>query len=233
MNKNLSSLSELETRTQTITTTKHSKEINLLEELLNYGLTGFEKIEKYTIISDNDLVYAWLLLSIRSFNSLRCSFNSMIQGYYSQSMILARSIFEDWLTAKDCEKNQKTLEALLHRDNEYFRKEGRYSQMAKRLSAEFPSTWGKIYGDLSKLAHARPDALVMLVDSQTKNLMLGSYYKDDLFMASYQTLLAVASIIPEIIYHLLGTQATQWWEGILPLLKEAKSEIERVATIVE
>ena len=57
---------------------------------------------------------------------------------------------------------------------------------------------------------------------------MGSHYDNDLFLASYQSFLAAASIIPELLYKLLGEDAKQWWDETLPTLQEAKTEIERI-----
>jgi hypothetical protein len=220
MMNELTNLLDLETKTQSLTLSKHNNEINLLKELQNYCLIGFGNIKEFNR-SNNDLQFAF-----------RCAFSIMTSGYYIESMTIARSIFENWLTAKDCETKPETLEAFKEVDNKYFKNEGRYSEMAERLSHEFPNTWRKIYGDLSIMAHARPQALLMLIDPKTDDLRLGSHYNIDLLLASYQVLLTAGSIIPDIIYKLLGVEANQWWAAILPTLRKAKSEIERVANLV-
>ena len=69
---------------------------------------------------------------------------------------------------------------------------------------------------------------MILINPKTKDLRLGSHYDNDLFLATYQSLLAVASIIPELLYKLLGDKAEQWWNETLPTLQEAKTEIEKI-----
>lgn len=222
------SFQKTEAQVKAITAAKHMKEIKLVEKLINHYLAGFRALGKFTLNEDNELEYAWLLLTTRSFNSLRCAYDLLLKGYYSQAVMLICSVFEDWLIAKDCEKNQKTLDALLRGDDVFWKQEFHYSEMAKRQSEKFPEIWRGIYGTLSTIAHARQRALMILVDPETRELRLGSHYDNDLFLATYQSLLTAASIIPELLYKLLGDHATQWWTETLPTLQVAKAEIERI-----
>lgn len=219
------SLEEREIQIKATTAARHREEINLVEKLLTRYLAGFRKIDKFIISKDNELEYAWLLLTTRSFNSLRCAFDLLQKGYYSQAMMLIRSVFEDWLTAKDCEKHRKTLDAFIEGENELGKGEFHYSDMAKRLSPKFPETWKTIYGSLSTIAHARKPALEIMINENTKDLRLGSHYDDKLFLATYQVLLAAASIIAELIYKILGNNATEWWEETLPTAQAVNTEL--------
>lgn len=104
------------------------------------------------------------------------------------------------------------------------------AEIAKRVEKrmEIREAWKEIYGQLSIIAHARKQALMILINSKTKELRLGSHYDNDLFLASYQSFLAAASIIPELLYKLLGEDAEQWWAKTLPTLQKAKAEIGRI-----
>lgn len=224
------SLEEKEKQVKTDTAREHRDEINLVTKLLNAHMAGFEKLGAFTLSANNELEYAWLLLTTRSFNSLRCAFDLLQKGYYSQAMMLIRSADEDWLIGKDCEKNQETLAALLNGKGELGKGKLTFSEMAKRVEErmEISGAWKNIYGQLSTIAHARKQALMILINPKTKELRLGSHYDDGLFLASYQSFLAAALIIPELLHKLLGDNAKQWWEATFPTLQVAKTEIERI-----
>ncbi len=221
---------EFEAQVKATTQAKHKEEIALVENLLNHYLAGFNKLGKFTLSENNELEYAWLLLTTRSFNSLRCAFDLLQKGYYSQALMCIRSVFEEWYTAKDCEINPKTLNALLRGDDDFWKHEGRYAEIAKRVEErlEIPEAWKNIYGPLSTITHARKQALMILINPETKELRVGGRYNTDLFLASYQSFLAAASIIPELLYKVLGDNAEQWWAETLPTPQEAKAEIERI-----
>ena len=233
MQETSSSLEKYEAQVKATTTQEHGKEISLIKKLLNAYLAGFNKIGAFTLSENNELEYAWLLLTTRSFNSLRCASDLLKKGYYSQALMCIRSVFEDWHTAKDCETNPMTLNALLQGDDYFWKHEGRYAEIAKRVEKrmEMPEAWKNIYGPLSTITHARKQALMILINPKTKELRLGSQYADGLFLASYQSFLAAASIIPELLHKLLGYNAKQWWTEILPPLQLAKAEIERIGKI--
>jgi len=57
------SLEEFEAKVKVTTLANHKKEINLVEKLLNHYLTGFNKLGKLTLSENNELEYAWLLLT--------------------------------------------------------------------------------------------------------------------------------------------------------------------------
>jgi len=119
------SAEEAEVQVKATTVAKHGQELALVEKLLNAYLAGFNKLGKFTLSENNESEYAWLLLTTRSFNSLRCAFDLLKKGYYSQAIMLIRSVFEDWYTAKDCETNSKTRNALLRGDDDFWKQEGR------------------------------------------------------------------------------------------------------------
>ncbi len=224
------SLGQGEAQTKATTIAKHREELSLIQKMLDHYLAGFNRIGTFTISDNNKLEYVWLLLITRSFNSLRCAFDILQKGYYSQAMMLIRSVFEDWLTAKDCEKNQKTLDAFLQGENELGKGEFRFSEMAKRISDEFYNkVWRNNYGQESQIAHARQMALKILVDPDTNELSLGGHYDDVLFVATCHALLRAAVIMIDFLAKLLGNKATQWQTETLPTINAASAYIERVS----
>jgi hypothetical protein len=224
------SIEKSDAKVKATTIAQQGKEVSLIIKLLNAYVAGFNKLGEFTLSENNELEYAWLLLTTRSFNSLQCAFDLLQKGYYSQALMYIRSVFEDWYTAKDCETNPKTLNALLQGDDYFRKQEGHFVEIAKRVEKriEIPGAWKTIYGSLSTIAHARKQALMILITPKIKELRLGGHYDKDLFLASYQSFLAAASIVPELLYKLLGDYATQWWIEIQPTLQVAIAEIERI-----
>ncbi len=224
------SLEEFEAQVKATTIAKHKEEISLVEKLLNHYLAGFRKINKFTPSEDNKLEHAWLLLTTRSFNSLRCAFDLLQKGYYSQAVMLIRTADEDWLTCRDCEVNQETLDALLSGKGELGKGRLRFSEMAKRISNEFYNkVWKVNYGQLSEIAHPRQFALKILTSLDTNELMLGGHFDDDLFVATCHALLRTAVGMTEFLVRLLGDNAAQWQIETYPTIKAASAYVERIS----
>lgn len=106
----------------------------------------------------------------------------------------------------------------------------RYSEMTKRISDEFyDKVWKDNYGQESEIAHTSQTALKILIDPDTTTLMLGSYYNNTLFVATYHVLLRTAVIVTEFLARLLGNKATQWQKETLPTIQAANAEIARIS----
>lgn len=217
-------LEELEAKVEEFTSDKHGAELKLAKDLLTCYLRGFGRLGSFTRTEDNDLHYAWLLLTTRSFNSLRSAYALLQQGYYDQAIMLIRSVQEDWLLAADCKNNPETLRVFFRRDSQLGKGQFTYTEMARRISQEFyEKTWKYNYGSLSTIAHARERSLRILVDPDTKNLRLGSHYDRTLFIGTCQTLLRSAMLMLDFLAKVLGTDALPWKKETLPKW-EAASE---------
>ena len=59
--------------------------------------------------------------------------------------------------------------------------------------------------------------------------MLGSYYNNTLFVATYHILLRAAVIMTEFLARLLGNKTTQWQKKTLPTIQAANAEIARIS----
>ena len=218
------SLEEEEAQVRRVTASQHQAELGLIEKLLNAYLAGFRSLGSFTPSDNNELEYAWLLLITRAFNSMRCAYDLLQRGYYSQTLTLVRSVNEDWLTCMDCLINRPTLEALLQG-----RKMPAYGDMAKRLEEpESKKWWDHIYGEQSQLAHARRRALTVLVDPDTHTLRLGGHYDKDLFVASCYSLIPAAARMTEFLGRVLGSRAQPWANESLPIVREAQAWMKRV-----
>lgn len=230
-----SSLEEIEAQVRKETAEKHREEIGLVDDLLRCCLRGVSRVGSFTLSAENELQHAQLLLGTRSFNSLRCAFKMLTQGYYSQALTLVRSASEDILTALDCEKNASTLKAVLGGNAERLGK-GKltYAEMAKRQGDKFYKAWRYNYGVLSEYAaHARKNSLKVLVDPETRTLRLGSHYDRELFIGACHALLAEAIKTADTIAKVLGPKAEPWQRETWPTLKAALGWTQRIGDKVE
>lgn len=223
----LSSLEEVEAQVKKHSASRHQEELSLIKRLLNAYLDGFRRLDSFTPSDVNQLEYAWLLLTTRSFNSMRCAYDLLQRGYYSQAITLIRSVNEDWLTCNDCRNNQATLDALL-KDG----KMPRFVEMKDRLEEPLKQQWWDIHGEESQFAHARLRALKVLIDPETHMLALGGHYDRDLFIASCYSLLPATVRMTEFLALVLGSKSELWAKRSLPIIQEAKTWMRAIETEV-
>ena len=107
------SLEQGELQVKKTTHNRKRYELGLIENLLNRYLAGFRAFKEFKIGEISQLEIVWLVFIVRIFNSLRCAYSLLQKGYYNQAIMLVRSAEEDYLTCRDCEKNEKTIKALL------------------------------------------------------------------------------------------------------------------------
>ncbi|MBN1369579.1 MAG: hypothetical protein JW954_05025 [Dehalococcoidaceae bacterium] len=218
-------LSSIEAEIEQIIAEQHPRETSLCQQLINSYLNGFK-----TLPDINDTIglkTVLLLLTTRGFNSLWCSFNLLKRGYYSQSIILTRSSLEDWLTGEDCRTNPETLRLLLEGKDEFWKREFKFHQMAKRLPEQIEDSWKSIYDSVSSIAHPRTPSLAMLF-APNKGIRLGCYYDKYHFLKAYQVWLVAISLLPEALYNIMESEADDWWQTYSPLYATTLPEIERV-----
>lgn len=218
---------EAEARVRSNTVSQHQEELGLIRRLLNTYLDGFRRLDSFTPSDANQLEYAWLLLTTRSFNSMRCAYDLLQRGYYSQAITLIRSVNEDWLTCNDCRNNQATLDALLKGG-----KMPKFVGMKDRLEEPLKQQWWDMYGEESQFAHARHRALKVLIDPETHTLALGGHYDRDLFIASCYSLIPAAVRMTEFLVLVLGPKSKLWAEQSLPIIQEAKAWMRAVESEV-
>jgi len=228
------SLEEREAKANKLTSEQHNVELKLAEDLLTCYLRGFKFLGSFTRTEDNDLQYAWLLLTTRSFNSLRSAYVLLQQGYYDQAIMLIRPVEEDYLIATDAEKNLETLQALLYGEGQLGKGKLTYTEMAKRVSKEFyENTWKYNYGSLSTIAHARKRALRILVDPDTQTLRVGSHYDRTLFIGVCHAALRSAILMLDFLAKVLGDNAEPWQKETYPRMKAAGDWNDRLEAKVK
>jgi len=222
------SLEQGELQVKKITRAEKGYELNLVEQLLNCYLAGFRALSKKTG-RISALVLAQLLLVVRSFTSLRCAYDLLQKGYYSQAIMLIRSAEEDYLTCRDCEVSKATMDALLDGKGELGKGKLTFSEMAKRISPEFHKNWKTNYGQLSEIAHPRQLAMVIVANLRDKKPYLGGDYNENAFTGTCHQLLRSAVGMTEFVYKLLGDRAAQWEKDIAPAVEEATRYVERIS----
>lgn len=183
------------------TTAAHSQWLAVFDQLLNAWLSVLRALGKFTPTQENRREQLWLLLTYRSFNSLRWAREMLLAGYYAQPMILTRTVYEDWLTGIDAIEHAETVDALLDKKGSV----PGFKQMAERslpdeLKGDFG--WGddsKTYGFLSTFTHPRARAVLTQVDPDTMKPRVGPLYDDALFVATFYYLLQAAVRSTEIL----------------------------------
>jgi hypothetical protein len=183
----------------------HGTETHLMRSLVQRLIDGFNLISSFTLSDDNEVQYACLLLCTKSTHSLWCAYSLATKGYYSQALALLRTVTEDFLLAKDCKGNPRTLQALLH-DCEY--RIGRqrdslgYNQIASRLGMD-RVLYEQDYRFQSEFLHTgRLSTRVLLTEDN--QLVTAPIYKWVLFMAACESFVRNALRMLEVMEELLS-----------------------------
>ena len=131
--------------------------LNVLREVVDLHFSLFAHRRTLEANEDNKLQRVWLALTTSAAHSSRVALDALESGYYTQCFMLTRSVFEDWLTAYDCDDNPETVDALLDSGKSM----PRFSTMYDRLPCGLKRLWGRqgdyegTYGFLSTFAHPR------------------------------------------------------------------------------
>ena len=211
-------LDELEAQVQGDIESKEPRVLVAIEEMLNRHLDGFQLLGSFTPTYDNRLEFVWMLLWNRSFNSMRWAFHLLKTGYYSQSLMLTRGAFEDWLVCEDCKSHPETRETLLNDSGRL----PRFQVLADRLEEPLKNDWNGTYGLLSSLSHPRHLALAVLLDPETNTLRLGPCWDESLFIVSANYLLLALIRMVEFMMALVSADEKEWGlTKLKPSLDEA------------
>ncbi len=201
--------------------------------LLNAYLSAFHAVGQFKV-SENNRLQQMLLRSVsRSFNSLHQALNLWTATYYSQSIILARSVLEDWLVCMDALSHEETIDALANRERPIT-----FKAMAERsLTAELiewfyggstPENEG-IYGFLSTFSHPRSRALAVQIDSgqDGNSLRLGPRYNQILATVTYSSITEVAVKMAEFAFRMIpaGKQNEVYSSHMSPAMDTAKQRL--------
>lgn len=221
---------ELQVKNTTITNKRH--ELTLIENLLKRYLDGFRILSSKTGELP-PLEFAWLLLVVRGFISLRCAYDLLQKGYYSQAVILIRAAEEDYLTCRYCEVDGSAVDALLSGKGKLGTGKFTFTNMAKAISEDFYKNWQVNYGQLSEIAHPRQLGMAMIVDWKANKFNLGADYNENHFVATCHALLRSAVGMTEFLINLLGKNALQWQKETYPVFQAACAYVERISEEVK
>ncbi len=220
---------QLELQVKNTTITNKKAELNLIKNLLNSYLAGFRVLPEFKTGEVPRLELAWLLLVVRGFNSLRCAYDLLQKGYYSQAVILIRAVEEDYLTCRHCEIRTETVETLLAGKARF----SKFAQMANDISPKFRKNWDMNYGQLSEIAHPRQLAMGLTANWKENRVNLGANYVERHFVATCHALLRSAVGMTEFLIKLLGEKTLQWQKEGLPAFQEACMYVEKVSKETE
>jgi len=225
---------ELEAEVKSQTTSRHTEELAIIENLLDVFWAGFVGMSSFADPGQGSrLDVAWMLLAVRSFDSLACAYDLLQRGYYGQAMALARSIDEDWLTSKDCAKSAETLAALLDDAENQQQRMPSYADMARRLDAPYNKKWwDSTYGWNSRFAHARCLALRQLLHPAMIGARVGSYYDSDAFLISCYLLVTsairVAQVLKQLLQRTIPPVRKTWLKDLVLVLQRAETWLRSV-----
>lgn len=218
----LPSLNEIEHRVRMTTSSNHECELILMQRLVDIYLGWFNLFSSFTLTEDNEVQYAWLLLITQGFHSMRCALWHMQIGYYGQAMSLLRIATEDWFICEDCQRNERTLKAILHDETLKLN----YSEMAERAGAK-DIVYKRDYHYLSRFTHPSRLGLGIIRDPKTNDLRLAPVYDELLFLSCCEMLIRNAirmtKFMDAFLLILYGTKVNSWRKVALPVIEDAAS----------
>ena len=137
----------------------------------------------------SEATIAKMSLLSHNFNTLKCSVNIALRGYYVQSLNLLRIVYENWIAFHYLVKCSDKAHLWLHHSKK--NQPPGHAAMLKKLDADFNPLKGKMrqsYSTLCSFAHTDPLVLLPqistdLIPNET-SIHFGSTYKSDLFRAS-------------------------------------------------
>ena len=216
-------LEQLEKRVRRTTNVSHPIELNMIGELLQTFIDGFNLIGGFKLTDDNEIQYVWLLLLAQTFRSMRTAYLSTRIGYYGEALSLLRLATESWFCAEDCKKNPRTVKALIH-DNKLQIKIGNLADAWDKKTREV--VYGGDYEFLSRFTHPCKKGLATLIDPDTNKLCVYPDYSDLLFMTCCESLIRNAIRIYPIMLELISSTCNQkdletWTKLAVPRIKRA------------
>ncbi len=183
-----------EVKTQKTTEEKHQRELDIFTNIQSVFTNGFSSIPTFKYEDDSE--YIWLLILMRTLNSIRCSIDLMLKGYYSQSMSIIRTITEDYFVCGTVKDNEKVRDCLL-RD----KRMPKYNKLATQMGAL--SIYKGDYHYQSKFTHSTRLSLRILYDLGSKTLKVAPSYDETLFLLCAESLMRVSLCMFEILANLL------------------------------
>ena len=231
MNKTLN-LIESEDQVRRFTRDTHQKEFELITNILNMYLNGFNSIGSFTYNQDNEKETAWLLLVARSFHSMRGAIQLMLMGYYGQAISLLRTVTENFFICHDCIENHKAIDAILH--NKYripSRKNGlTFYAMAERT--DNLRIYKSDYKHQSEITHPSALSLGIIRNPKTNEINVAPRYDKILFLDCCELMVRNALMMSEFMARLLSklskTKDASWAENAKLTMDEASDWLNKM-----
>lgn len=227
----LPNLDEVEAQVRGRTIAQHRQDVASLERTLNVFLDGFRQMNGLTLSEEQVAERVWSYLVFRAFNSIRWGYHLILVGYYPQSLILVRSVYEDWLVCMDCRVRPETAAAILSKDGHM----PSFKEMSDRLPEQLRLEWQEVpeqggsYGMLSTIAHPRHRAVAWMRDPETGQRRMGAMYDENLFLFSAHYLCNALSRVLEFLTRLVVIENPDWIAKIAsPAMKDLEGCVNRL-----
>jgi len=189
---------------------RHWQEIEICTGILNTFLSGFSSMGSFEFKEENESEYVWLLVLIRSLNSIRCAMDLMLKGYYSQAMSLLRTVTEAWFICGTVKDNQSVRDCLIRDEAEMLN----YKILATKMNAK--SIYNGDYRYQSKFTHSSRLSLRVLYNLDKKEVIVAPVYDEVLFLLCAESLMRVSLLILEymgrLIFYIDKDKAKSWDE---------------------
>ena len=186
----------------------HGEWWDALEGLLNAYLAAFRAVGQFKVSEENRLQQMQLRAVSRSFNSLRQAMNLWTTTYYSQAIILARSVLEDWLVCMDALQFVETIDVLAKGEQPKSFKTMSDRSLTADLRDWFygsaPPDEG-MYEFMSTLSHPRSRALAVQIgnDQDGTSLRLGAKYDETLATVTFSCVTEAAVKMAEFAFRII------------------------------
>jgi hypothetical protein len=214
-------IAQMESLTRETIKEKHWREIEIFTGILNTFLSGFSSMGSFELKDDNESEYVWLLILIRSLNSIRCSIDLMLKGYYSQAMSLLRTVTEDWFICGTVQDNKKVRDCLIREKG----KMPRYVELATQMKAI--NIYEGDYGYQSKFIHSSRLSLRVLYNRVKREAVIAPIYDEVLFLLCAESLMRVSLLILEymgrFLFYIDEGKAKYWHEQNSQRIKDVSS----------
>lgn len=186
------SLDHKEAETSALTQSERAEDIAVLVRVMGDFLPGFAALEGY--VSDGPHDVAVLGMCIRAFNSLKCAYDLLLKGYYSQSVTLARTIDEDWAACLYISRHPES--AVRWFDD----KPPSPSTIRKSLGfdKDIKAKLDESYSVTSSFAHSGRAAIITSIDRSADGIGLrlgGSYDPQHFTVALYMLVSAAVNLL--------------------------------------
>jgi len=197
---------------------------SLLKNAISTLADGFLKAE----IKGEDSAHAQQGLYSQNLNSLKCSVDLAIRGYYTQSTGLLRGVYENWIAFHYLSEFPLKAKCWLNKES----RPPKHSDMLNALGPDFVENKDDVrgwYGALCRFAHT--DALVVLPHLGSHQgepcAFVGVMYKPDFFETCAYSISLFTSIMLREVSKMI-TPNSDWQQRFMESIESLLQFIEDV-----